>query len=484
MGDKFENHDLFLALIAPTGTDLEPVVTCLKDQLQSVNYDLEVIRLSSGLPKPPAGSDEFDRIKHLMDAGDELRKQHGHDAVLKLALNEVIEKRNAKKDTSRGTAYLFRSLKTPQEVYSLRELYGKPFYAISAFSAKERRIKNLTERFSTRDTKDTDANYLSTRDETDSEKSNGQNVRDTFPLADLFLNVDKLGPAKEQVHRFVELIFGNTFNTPTKEEYGMFIAQGAALRSADLGRQVGAAIASPDGDILSIGTNEVPLFGGGQFWPDYQGPDPRDYVRDEDWNSKKLKELVRDLLKRIGSGAESPVKLDHSQIEALMQDIFSESPPKHLKGAEILSVIGFYRSTHAETSAIVDAARRGVSIRNSHLFATAFPCQECARHILTAGIKRVFYIEPYPKSLAEEQYPDSIVVTSSGSPADKLSFEPFVGIAPRQYMWVFAKNKRKKKDGTVLRWIPTEARLRYGRPIDFFQKVEQQWAEQTKAQAK
>ncbi len=86
------------------------------------------------------------------------------------------------------------------------------------------------------------------------------------------------------------------------------------------------------------------------------------------------------------------------------------------------------------------------------MYVTAFPCHECARHVLASGIKLVRYIEPYPKSLAEDQYPDSIKVASDGSLGDKLIFEPFVGIAPRQYMHLFAKTKRKQKDGKVIKW--------------------------------
>jgi deoxycytidylate deaminase len=46
--------------------------------------------------------------------------------------------------------------------------------------------------------------------------------------------------------------------------------------------------------------------------------------------------------------------------------------------------------------------------RDLVLFSTTFPCHMCARHIVSAGIKRVVFLEPYPKSYAEELYADSI----------------------------------------------------------------------------
>jgi cytidine deaminase len=257
----------------------------------------------------------------------------------------------------------------------------------------------------------------------------------------------------------------------------MFHAQGAAFRSADLGRQVGAVISSSDGEILAVGTNEVPKYGGGQFWPeDEKEPDPRDWVREHDWNDEKKRELIRDLLIRLTKLEKSALPMNEAAVDSLLNGLFSSRPDPAVRGALVMDIIGFYRSVHAETAAIIDAARRGVSVRDCIMYATAFPCHECTRHILASGIRIVRYIEPYPKSLAEDQYPDSIEVSSSGTSEYKLVLEPFVGIAPRQYMHLFAKNKRKQRDGTVIKWRANECKLRYGRPLDFFTKVEHNWS--------
>lgn len=42
----------------------------------------------------------------------------------------------------------------------------------------------------------------------------------------------------------------------------------SSLRSADLSRQVGAVI-SKDRNIISTGANDIPKFGGGQYWPEF-----------------------------------------------------------------------------------------------------------------------------------------------------------------------------------------------------------------------
>jgi deoxycytidylate deaminase len=66
-------------------------------------------------------------------------------------------------------------------------------------------------------------------------------------------------------------------STPPKmDEMGMYIAYGYSLRSASLSRRVGAAILNADGDVIAVGTNEVPRFKGGLYWAE-QLPDYRDF---------------------------------------------------------------------------------------------------------------------------------------------------------------------------------------------------------------
>lgn len=46
--------------------------------------------------------------------------------------------------------------------------------------------------------------------------------------------------------------------------------------------------------------------------------------------------------------------------------------------------------THAETNAIFNAARKGISLVGSTLYVTTYPCVGCAQAIAQSGIKRVF----------------------------------------------------------------------------------------------
>lgn len=62
---------------------------------------------------------------------------------------------------------------------------------------------------------------------------------------------------------------------------------------------------------------------------------------------------------------------------------------------------------HAEGLAISTAARNGVSLDSAILYVTTFPCQNCARLIVTAGIKKVLYRNGYSVQDAERIFNDA-----------------------------------------------------------------------------
>lgn len=49
------------------------------------------------------------------------------------------------------------------------------------------------------------------------------------------------------------------------------------------------------------------------------------------------------------------------------------------------------RAIHSEIDAICSAASVGVSVDGAEIFVTRYPCEGCAKAIIAAGIKRVFY---------------------------------------------------------------------------------------------
>jgi cytidine deaminase len=456
--------ELFFGLVGAVGTDLDKVISVLSKALSAADYETNSVKLSELLRA-------VDRYKNLptnytdvyihahMTAGDEFRRiMKRRDAVALLGVGKVREIRASRGKTEEGIApnqaYIFRSLKNPGEVESLRAIYGSSFYLIAAYTSLQDRRVSLAKRIarsrrqsvSLRDF--AEADKLIDRDQEEIGDKNGQNTRDSFHRADLFVDAESPEKLEQSIVRFVELLLGHPFHTPTREEYGMFHAQAAALRSAEPGRQVGAAIATREGDIVTVGCNEVPKAGGGLYWCG-DTPDNREFQSGLDGIEEQKRNLIAETLQILNEKGwleKDKAALSTDRLVALAIDPVN---PVLTKDSKIRSLIEFGRAVHGEMAAIVDAAKRGVSIDEHIMFVTTFPCHLCARHIVAAGISKVIYIEPYAKSMAAELYPDSISVDGDQSQECHVPFVPFVGIAPRQYMDLFANSKRKNSDGAI-----------------------------------
>jgi len=266
----------------------------------------------------------------------------------------------------------------------------------------------------------------------------------------VIINADSEMQIRATTSRFIRAFFGDQFVTPSKDEYSMFAAKMASLRSSDLSRQVGAVAVSKEGEILSTGCNEVPRAGGGSYWEGDEN-DSRDFQLGYDSSARAKREILEDIFSRLRPWLSE--KLKTLEVAELVEKAIGTKTKAVLKDAQIMDLLEYGRIVHAEMMAISDAARLGVSLRGSTLYTTTFPCHLCARHIVASGFERVVFIEPYSKSFAERLYPDSIQVGESKThPGPKVRFESFVGIAPQLYKEIFLKGKRKDRDGNAIRW--------------------------------
>jgi deoxycytidylate deaminase len=281
-------------------------------------------------------------------------------------------------------------------------------------------------------------------------------------LGDVFIDCTEAKGGKDQVTRFIEVLFSSPFITPTMDEYGMFHAKAAALRSADLSRQVGAVIMTDHGEIIAAGCNEVPTAGGGAVWEGRLGDKDKDY-RDfrigHDSTARMKQEIMAEIFEKLQVTGWLSADLKDLQADELAYKALYEGDAPPLKGTRAASILEFGRMVHAEMFAISDAARRGLSVLCATLYCTTFPCHMCARHIVATGLREVVYIEPYPKSMAKELYRKSIRVDyDAEADADAVVFRPFVGIAPRRYIDLFEMSERKDARGHTTEWTPDTAK--------------------------
>jgi len=199
--DGIQRPEFFFGLVAPIGTDLDHISSCLSAELEKVAYRSIEIKVSKLLHEFDAYKDlakiqkEEERYSKHMEAGTAVceRFQTG-DALAQIAVLRIrIEReRLLKGSREHGRAYILNSLKRPDEVEFLRKVYGQAFILIGVNSHRDRRIERLLGKISASENQSNNANFRSaaeklvTIDESEDEKAFGQNVRGTFPKADFF----------------------------------------------------------------------------------------------------------------------------------------------------------------------------------------------------------------------------------------------------------------------------------------------------------
>jgi tRNA(Arg) A34 adenosine deaminase TadA len=122
---------------------------------------------------------------------------------------------------------------------------------------------------------------------------------------------------------------------------------------------------------------------------------------------------------------------------------------------QFMDIGEFGRPVHAEMAALIDAARRGVAVNGLSMYVTAFPCHNCAKHIIAADISRVIYLEPYPKSRAGSLHGEELELQSVNGTEmpDRVVCYAFSGIAPRQYRQLLSMSERgKDKSHSLNEW--------------------------------
>lgn len=452
-----EESEIVFGLVYSVGTESQSVIESLKNRLAGFGYEIKEIRVSGLLPTSSDTPNEYERIKHYMHQGDELRKNSSNHAVL--AAGAVAKIKSLRNSSKPKTAYIINSLKHPAEVEFLRKVYGHGFYLFGIHAEEKRRHEYLV---NDKNLKQHEANEIIKIDE-DEKIPHGQRTRDTFHLSDFFINLGKNADyVKNTIQRFLELIFSNPYKHPTFDEFAMFMAFNSSIRSSDLSRQVGAIIAR-NNQIIATGANDSPKFGGGQYWAEVNEdgevidqPDGKDYTREEDSNKVAQTEIIQEITDTIiNEGLTS----DRDGIRRILQQ------------SKISDLTEFGRVVHAEMEALLSCSREGIATVGATLYCTTFPCHNCAKHIIDAGINRVVYVEPYPKSRALEFHNDSIELRTrsdeKNSNTELVVFEPFTGVGARRFLELFSmslgsgsKLKRKDSAGNTVSWDKAQAKAR------------------------
>lgn len=408
----------------------------------------------------------YEYIAVQQSIGNYLREKYSTSILSQYALNMILNNRigadihdkdieekfdsilaTAKDENIKRVTFI-DSIKNLDEYNLLKTVYNNMFYLIGVLCPERIRIDRILK---DNDIGEKKLQILIDRDKKE-DLDSGQQTLKVLQESDIFLRNISLETSNDSIERYVDLILGEPYLRPTVDEFGMFTAQAAAQQSGCISRQVGASIFSKYNDIISTGCNDAPIFGGGHYShlsmiPDSELKDNRCCSLDSDYKCKNTEELdkIREDIKTV-------VKDEIGETPKIDPDKLSNAI---FKNTRIKSLIEFSKAVHAEMDAITTAARNGcISLRGATLYCTTFPCHLCATNIIASGIKRVFYIEPYLKSLAIDLHDDQVnfepknIDPNDSENKNRVLFLPFEGVAPKQYLNIFKSCDRKEKDGT------------------------------------
>jgi deoxycytidylate deaminase len=491
--------------------------------------------------KAKGDGDRVKQVESLQDIGDLLRARFGPGILAVYAASSLLRKNTDLVETDsrtlkEGRIIVFHRWIRREEIQQLRSVFGERFLVLAIHEPLKSREKRW---------KDSVGNSPGTQNSAEVQQMlsrHDKDIREAFTEADFFVeHRDEQEFVKDQVQRFVHLLYSDWKIGPTPQEVGMFAAWGASLRSSDLSRQVGAAVMDRNGSLISVGCNEVPSPTGGLYWDQksrnlYEGTtgishrdvddarasreDTGPFLRAEailgvlgEHYLQDLERLVNldarldlldlvlkvdsDIIKRVqnrGSTLQDFQNLINKATETLTRDIeqvkqWLKSPDRNnrMRGCQELlrklsplarekllsyaedtrlkSVLEFGRGVHAEMAALTDAARRGVSVEGATLLVTLFPCHNCARHLVASGIRTVYFIEPYPKSLAPDLHGTEIFLEGEDDDekGNKVVFRPFLGVAPRFFATAFSpipKEDKLEKVWEIREWDAKSAPCR------------------------
>lgn len=504
--DDTLTEELIIGLCGPIGTDIHNVSKKIKEILENeYNYKVIEIRLSRIIelntdiiqPYVKEHSKEYCRLKDLIERGNRLRQEYSprilaESSIKRIGVDREIQREEFDRDNDpihkkRRVCYIIDSIKNKHEYDLFKNAYRDLFYSFGIFAPKESRVHNLK----VRGLREEEIYALIDQDSGE-EIAYGQSVSETFMLSDFFIRLDNnvRKHLLSKIRRYFHLIFGTDIITPYPDETAMYLAASAASNSGCLSRQVGAAITDKYGDVLSVGWNDVPKFGGGVYISQKDEPDDSNDHRCKSLDPKLCfnTKNKNDIIDRITFNINLLYEEYENQLITFLETEFKENftpaykkkvlelsntnfkfkLKKSIESSDLKNLTEYSRSIHAEMHAMIKGAQKSSDkMIGGKLFCTTFPCHNCARHIVMAGIMEVYYIEPYPKSLAEKLHFDSI--TTFEPDQNKVKIRMYDGVSPNRYMDLFKiKNEDRKKEHIKL----SEARPKYQLTLENLQTLE------------
>lgn len=355
----------------------------------------------------------------LQQLGDEMRR--ADNAVL--AKRAVDRGEQADESVKR---LVLDGIRNVAEVEYLQNRFGDRFFLFAVDASSGTRWQRVRSDYQSQGLTDADFTADDNRDR-DEEVPWGQQVQLCVDRADVVvLNEGRRTKPQRKAHfgrlisAHVGLLEGTTLRYPTKHEALMNTAFSAAHQTRCLKRQVGAVIATPRGEPISIGFNENPDAIKpciNQFGECY-----RDRVRNEHFarvaNKTNCPACGHPIRPTVGPpwrcGCHADEDVDCT-CKANLENFFFPG-----------RAMNWCTALHAEERAIINA--RGRDLEGAVLYSTTFPCFLCAEKILQAGIRRIVFTEAYPDVYSGE-------LLEAAEP--RVTIEKFEGVRSGKFDRIF-----------------------------------------------
>lgn len=224
--------EIIIGLVGGIGTDWTTVINCLKANFSTTQFTTYDIKLTDAIKVSIINAAEYNRADKLIKKCNRLRLESKKDDAMAIIASSLIRKIRKKRNKSH-LIYIIRQFKKPEEISTMRKIYGKNFILISVYQHRDQRIKNLNKSHKSHKAEinqqqiEADITNLILKDEKESNNKSGQNTRGTYVEADYFVDMKDI---QFSMKRFTEILFGYPFNSPSIDEMNMSHAWNASLQ--------------------------------------------------------------------------------------------------------------------------------------------------------------------------------------------------------------------------------------------------------------
>ena len=401
------------------------------------------------------------RIKFLQTISNNCRKTSNpyltnsneiHIYYISEIINRLIK--SYRENNNKEARIIIDSLRNPYEIMFFKERYSA-FYMMAVNSRKKLRDYRIEEYY-----REDTAEILSLdEDEYEPKEKDvtSQDIAACIQKSDIHLNsslldvsddlVKKIGEddlVKEKENpdficlykhlvQYISLILHPGIITPTPQERCMQIAYNAKYNSGCISRQVGAVITDEYFSVKGIGWNNT---------PEGQVPCLLRNIEDlvDSWgNEDKFYNSTFSEYERTDANFKNTVKEHYDALLEQHHENFHDGYCLSYCFKNIQNCISegknqvHTRSLHAEENAFLQISKYGgQGIFNGYLFTTASPCELCSKKAYQLGIKKIYYIDPYPGIAKNhilkgaEDNPEIILFTGAIGEAFHKLYEPFM----------------------------------------------------------